>query len=146
MDLRMLSLTSPQPKTGTSGTSSVLRPRGISILSVLDILGGLYGVALGIYNAVNGDPNLSYFNVGNGLIGVINGWGLWKGKGWAWNLFLIKLVVGLVSTPFGLTRLQLSGITPSIASEVVAITFAYYVTRKPVMAFFGKTSIREEFF
>lgn len=72
--------------------------------------------------------------------------GLPEGEKLGMEPFLVILIAGLIATPFGLVTLPIAGIAYAVSSQVITVLLIYYVTRKRVMASFGKKSIRDEFF
>lgn len=142
------SLATPVPPTTASvqlSPSAGKRPSGVSILSVLNIVGGIFLTILGFSYAGTGTPTLGSYTVELGLITVITGWGMWKGRGWSWNLYLILAVAGIVISPISEFSLGLVGIIATVIVIVIELLFSYYITRPHVMTYFGKKSIRQEF-
>ncbi|MFW9958195.1 MAG: hypothetical protein ACFFCT_08990 [Candidatus Odinarchaeota archaeon] len=98
----------PTPTTGYSAPSGG-RPLGVSILAVLNILGGIFQVFTG-YLAVMaamlfGPLGFLFAIVGGvllflGLISIIIGWGLWTLKSWAWMIALIVNFINLILNVF----------------------------------------------
>ncbi|MFW9788241.1 MAG: hypothetical protein ACFFE2_16615 [Candidatus Thorarchaeota archaeon] len=95
----------PTPTTGYSAPSGD-RPLGVTILAILNIIGGLFSllgaVGLMALGAMAG-PFLGPFAfvVGAilallGLLNLIVGWGLWALKSWAWMLALIINIINLI--------------------------------------------------
>lgn len=119
-----------------------MRPIGVSFLAILLVIGGIAIVAVG---AESGDSS-SFVNLYLGFTTIIIGWGLWKGKGWAWNWFIITgalgIVILLITLPGTTSTTESYGIISGLAFDVVSI---YYVTRRGVMEYFGKTSVLREF-
>ncbi|MDH4215060.1 MAG: hypothetical protein OEV85_14180 [Candidatus Thorarchaeota archaeon] len=98
----------PTPTTGYSAPSGG-RPLGVSILAVLNILGGIFQVFTG-YLAVMaamlfGPLGFLFAIIGGvllflGLISIIIGWGLWALKSWAWMIALIVNFINLILNVF----------------------------------------------
>ncbi len=99
----------------------------------------------GFYDAGAGDPTAGSYVVEIGLVSMVLGWSMWKGKGWSWNLFLIYTVVGIVISPISVLSSGLIGAVFTVIIILVEFLFIYYITRSHVMTYFGKKSIREEF-
>jgi hypothetical protein len=83
--------------TGTS------KPIGVSILAVLNIMVGIFGILSGItidFILVGGDLTLvGTYQLGTLIIGIMQilaGFGLWKLQSWAWWLGAIVTLIGLV--------------------------------------------------
>jgi hypothetical protein len=122
------------------------RPKGITILAILIIISGaisLFGIVagpLGIASAVLG---ITY---------IIMGYGLYKGKSWAWTgtiiSFLVGIGMGIVSTIISIyiltAEVRSSSITTGIYAIGLAISFGfapvilYYLYRPHVKTYFGK--------
>ncbi len=138
------------------------RPTGVTILAILQILGGLFflvigGFALvlagflGMGGMVPGMPDmpempmfLPFLGGVAAIIGIIMiavgflsfavAYGYWNGLGWAWTLGLVVAVIGLI---LGLISLP-SGIVWIIIDALVI----YYLTRPHVKTYFGKKPIQ----
>jgi hypothetical protein len=126
------------------------RPAGITILAVLQALGGIVWVLVGagmmmvgailpiavelpmFFGALAGlmGPFLVVF----GIVALVLAYGLFVGKGWAWVWSLVFAVIGLI--------LGLLGAVGSLGSVILPIIIyliiIYYLTRSHVKAFFGK--------
>ena len=153
------------------------RPTGITIIAILTIIGGilllLSGVALvtvGSLISVHNTTGASSSSVGAKIFGIIAAgvggillavgigylvmsYGLLKGKGWAWTITIILVIIGIatqiVSTSAGsvFTASSLpnnssgnvtSGIIGAIIDIAISIVILYYLYRPHVKAYFGK--------
>lgn len=124
-----------------------VRPAGVTILAILQMLGGVLVFLLGIaaVSVAGMTSTLSTYGYGYlagvigivggvllvvGLIGVVIGYGLWKGMSWAWWATLIFSVLGvlgsLVTLPGGAVGL------------LIEAAILYYLTRPGVRQYFGK--------
>lgn len=136
------------------------RPTGVTVVAILEVLGGISGLAAGnivmtIFatmsgagggvtgRVVSGFGTLgSFFATVGGLIGGIlylagiadffTAYGLLKGRSWAWTLCLAFAIIGIA---LGIVLLPI-GIISIIADAVIA----YYLTRPHVKQFFGKAA------
>jgi hypothetical protein len=145
------------PKDRKSGKK---RPTGVTVIAILEVLGGISGLAaansvMSIFATMNGVIDGvtgrvasgfgilgGFFAVVGGLIGAILylvgvadffiAYGLLKGSGWAWILCLVFAIVGIA---LGIVLLPF-GIVSIIADAVIA----YYLTRTHVKEFFGKAT------
>jgi hypothetical protein len=130
-----------------NSSSSVDRPLGVAILSVLDIifgvlafLGGLvlliipglmsmmfpYGLPFGIlYMMVS---VFAFFIIVMGIISMLLGYFLWQGNNLARILHIVFAIIGIL---FGILSLP-GGIVNIIINGVII----YYLTRPHVVAFF----------
>ncbi|HJT49416.1 MAG TPA: hypothetical protein VJ729_14620 [Nitrososphaeraceae archaeon] len=148
------------------------RPTGVTIIAILTIIGGilllLSGIALVALGALfsAGSANTShavaqFFGIISAAIGgvllaigigyIVMFYGLLKGKGWAWTITIILLIIGIamqiVSTSVGSvltasslhnTNNVISGIVGSIIGIAINIVVIYYLYRPHVKAYFGK--------
>lgn len=126
------------------------RPIGITILAVLDLLGGILFILGGLlFVAVGGSGLLSSVGYGNlsgvvsllggvaliaGIIAFLVGWGMWKGKGWGRMLALILYGLGAISS---LVFIVLGSLT-SVVGLLIFAFLLWYMFRPHVKAFFGK--------
>lgn len=127
----------------------MLRPMGIAILAILEVLVGVISLIFGILIVVLagwiGLTGVFPVLLG-GLFGVIGGiliivgifsfviaYGLWNGYGWAWTIGLVFailwIIMGLISLP--------GGIVPILLNAFII----YYLTRPHVKNFFGKEAV-----
>jgi len=129
------------------------RPFGVTILSILEIISGLFELGVGALLLIAAGfiggmaaempeiPGLAGFIAGImvfigvvfviiGLIAFLIAYGLWTGQGWAWTLCLILSIISLI-----LSILSLPG---GIIGLIIDILILYYLTRPHVKAFFGK--------
>ncbi|MCP8304924.1 MAG: hypothetical protein H3Z50_05610 [archaeon] len=141
-------------------TSKVERPLGVAILAVLGIIGSILAIVGGVIFIVSGtflaeaieaaiaqygiipgvDIGLILASIAIigavvlviGVIGVIIGWGLWKGRNWARIIVIIFSILGIISGLLPLIYLDISG----LVGVVIDIIIIYYLTRPHVVAFF----------
>ena len=126
------------------------RPTEVSILAVLQVLGGLASFVLGVITlALIGSlppppqdvSALLIFGVvvvriiGGimsvfGVLGFVIAFGYWNGRGWAWTLGMVITAMGLI--------LSLLTIPQSIISLIMNGLIIYYLTRPYVKRWFGK--------
>ncbi len=135
------------------------RPTGVTVMGVLQILGGLGSLGLGFILAVtyaflgslmaSGSEGVA-FSAGFGgflvvagaiiggilmLIGIANlviAYGLFKGRGWAWMLCLIFAVISAV--------LGILAFPVGIVIILFNAVLIYYLTRRNVKEYFGKAA------
>ena len=131
--------------------SGKTRPTGVTILAVLEALGGLvwllagagimmvgalmpiFGVGLAmVFGAIAGLMGLVFMIFG--IIAFVLAYGLFTGKEWAWLWSLIFAVIGIILALFEAMSSLGSGILPII----IYLVIIYYLTRPHVKAFFGK--------
>lgn len=137
------------------------RPTGVTVLAVLEILGGIAGLAAGalilVAAAVIGSstfqsqyPGLASYATGTlttlfyaigGLVVILSilalavGAGFLGGKGWAWTLAIIAGVINIVTT---IAQIAIGFGYSGILGLIIPIIVIYYLTRPHVKAFFGK--------
>ncbi len=117
------------------------RPTGVTILAILEFIGGIFGLIGGGLSmmlamvAMQYDPSLGtvllIFALIPLLIGIIDfiiGWGLWTLKSWAWLLALIFGIIGLI---FGIIGLNIIGI-------IINLIIVLYLWQPDVKAAFGR--------
>ena len=80
------------------------RPRGVSIIAILIVIAGVLTLLIGIGSfAIGPLIGISLVFVVFGAISLaigvaylVMGYGLWKGRGWAWTISTIVLIIGIV--------------------------------------------------
>jgi hypothetical protein len=122
------------------------RPRGVTILAILLILGGVASLF-----AVASRP-LGIVSFALGIVYIIMGYGLFKGNRWAWTGTIVSLLVGIfvgiISTVFSIFNTSaLSGVPSGLVLIVSIIGLAigigidviilYYLYRPHVKKYFG---------
>uniref|UniRef100_A0A7C4BAG2 DUF7144 domain-containing protein n=1 Tax=Thermofilum pendens TaxID=2269 RepID=A0A7C4BAG2_THEPE len=123
------------------------RPTGITILALLEFIGGGLTILLGIAFLALGPviaaglPSFLSVLVGAlggvfivmGLIGVVLGWGLWTGKGWAWWITVILQALSLLTGLAGVAM----GDPASFIGLLIAALILWYMFKPHVKDFFG---------
>jgi hypothetical protein len=126
------------------------RPTGVTILAILDLVGGVIAFLIGLFVvALGGSGLLAQFGYGFvsafvvaagvviiiiGFLGVLLGWGMWAGKEWAWLLAVILYALGALSSLASLA----TGSFSSIVGLVIYALLLWYLWRPHVKAYFGK--------
>lgn len=139
---------------------SAKRPTGVTIIAILNIIGGILmligGIALVTIAAVlpeafeqgmgSGMSDMSagmYGALGVGMGGIILvlgiisfivAYGLWKGKSWAWTLTVVLSIISIALNAISIASANFGGIINIIISAVIL----YYLYRPHVKAYFGK--------
>ena len=123
--------------------STQVRPTGVTILAVLEIISGVIAIAFGVFfGALMGSIGMGMTGNGYGaimgmiggftvLLGVISfvmAWGLLKGKSWAWTITLILTIISFI---FNLPSFNVVGL-------IINGLILYYLFRPHVKAYFGK--------
>ena len=89
----------PTPTTGYSAPSGD-RPLGVTILAILQLLGGIIsvfgGLAIVMIFPVIFTLILGAILLIVGLVGLIVGWGLYTMKSWAWMLAMILNIINII--------------------------------------------------
>jgi hypothetical protein len=134
------------------------RPTGVTVLAILEILGGLAGlgggaVLIGVAALVSssnfatlypqlagiGSVSTVLYALGAlalifGILGLVLGVGFLGGKSWAWTLGIVvgvlNIIVSLVETGIGFYS--------DIIGIIFPIIIIYYLMRPHVKVFFGK--------
>ena len=129
------------------------RPRGVTIIAILIVIASIATLLVGIGSVAIGPLigiSLAFiaFGVISLAIGVaylVMGYGLWNGKGWAWTISTIVLIIGIIvdiislprtiATGYSKTGSSLSGV---IVSIVISAFILYYLYRPHVKAYFRR--------
>jgi hypothetical protein len=128
------------------------RPTGITIISVLMIIGGLILLFTGITPlfigsliSIDSDSSTSELGllitigglvlVGLGIASIIVSWGLLKGKGWART---ITLIISIIAIIFAIISLASSRDLIHIIPVIIYGIIIYYMFTDKVKLFFGK--------
>jgi lysylphosphatidylglycerol synthetase-like protein (DUF2156 family) len=113
------------------------RPTGVTVLAILEILGGLAGLGIGavlIGSVSTLQSALGALALIFGILGFVLGIGFLGGKGWAWTLGIIVGVLNII-----VSLVETAVVSPSdIAGIIFPIIIIYYLMRPHVKAFFGK--------
>lgn len=154
------------PMSGAQPTIRRQRPTGVTIIAILEAIGSIFVIigGLGIIvlssllkagtfpGAANGFPqgtvNIPPFLLAIagalggvliifGLVGMFLAWGFWSGKGWAWTLGIIFLILGIVGDLVSLAVAGVLGVG-SLVGLLINILILYYLFRPHVKAYFGK--------
>ena len=128
------------------------RPTGITVISILMIIGGLILLFTGIAPLVIGplisiDSDYSTSSLGFlitigglalvilGIASLIVSWGLLKGKRWART---ITLIISFIAIIFAIISLVSSGDLTHVISIIIYGIIIYYMFTDKVKLFFGK--------
>ncbi|HID05244.1 MAG TPA: hypothetical protein EYH45_03790 [Candidatus Caldiarchaeum subterraneum] len=125
------------------------RPTGVTILAVLEIIGGILsllggvglmvlagfaatvpvvGIFAGVLVALGAALTLL------GILSFIVAYGLLKGMGWAWMLALILSIIGVI---IGVVSLVQGGVS-AVVGIIINVIIIYYLTRPHVKQYFGR--------
>lgn len=130
------------------------RPRGVDLLVLFAVLGGIFDILGAILLFVVASVSLSWLGkliapkvipVIFSILSVISclllfcgatslflAYGLWRGRGWAWNWALTSALIGLAASTI------LLGIGVGLVGVACNGLAVYYLTRMEVRFFFGK--------
>ena len=128
------------------------RPTGITIISVLMIIGGLILLFTGITPlligpliSIDSDSSTNALGflitiggltlVGLGIASLVVSWGLLKGKGWART---ITLIISIIAIIFAIISLISNEDLVHIISVIIYGIIIYYMFTDKVKLFFGK--------
>ena len=128
------------------------RPTGITIVSILMIIGGLILLFTGITPlfigsliSIDSDSSTSELGllitigglvlVGLGIASIIVSWGLLKGKRWART---ITLIISIIAIIFAIVSLVSNGDLVHIIPVIIYGIIIYYMFTDKVKLFFGK--------
>src|SRR5215212_147947 len=78
------------------------RPFGITIISILFFIGGIFSL-IGILSGIQGVVSFAF-----GVVYIIVGWGLWKGKRWSWLAFIILTILGVIMSIISISFIYMS--------------------------------------
>jgi len=137
---------------------SAKRPTGVAIIAILNIIGGVVMLFVGIAAVAVGSLFPSVLEQGTemsalpagvagalgvgiggiaialGIFSFIVAYGLWTGKGWAWTLTVVLQIISIVMNAVSIV----SGNPGGIISIIISGIILYYVYRPHVKAYFGK--------
>jgi hypothetical protein len=128
------------------------RPTGITIVSILMIIGGLILLFTGITPlfigsliSIDSDSSTSELGllitigglalVGLGIASIIVSWGLLKGKRWART---ITLIISIIAIIFAIVSLVSNGDLVHVIPVIIYGIIIYYMFTDQVKLFFGK--------
>src|SRR5689334_15144358 len=122
------------------------RPLGVTIIAILIVIAGILTLLVGIGSIAIGPLTaLGLVFVAAGVVSLIigiaylvMGYGLWKGKGWAWTISMIVLIIGIIIKLISLPRAVASGsnFSEDIVSIAISAFILYYLYRPHVKAYF----------
>jgi hypothetical protein len=116
------------------------RPRVVTVLGILAMLIGLFGIVGGIGLLLNANMILASLDAliaeVIGVLYVAAGIGFLPGRGWAWALGIVVSIVSLIVSVVEHPAVHAYG----IPGAIVAVIVVYYLTRPYVRAFFGRDS------
>jgi len=133
------------------------RPTGVTILAVLQLIGGAISLLFGISSLFFGGLMVvsdaattagAEIDVGpllllagilaivSGVIGLLAGYGLFTLKGWGWTLSMLFAVINIVHNLLGL--FQGANIAGGIIGIVISGLILYYLNTTTVKRAFGK--------
>jgi hypothetical protein len=105
----------PTPTAGYAAPSGD-RPMGVTIIAILQFIGGFFGLAIAALAIMAAALVpifgflfliLGVFALLVALFGIIVGWGLWTLKSWAWMVALILNIINILLALFPFQPLSL---------------------------------------
>lgn len=120
-------------------SSQKIRPTGVTILAVLEVISGIIAIAGGaMFASISGMIGIDYLGAFGGVISgilialgiasFVMAWGLMKGKSWAWTITMILTVISLI----------FDGLSLNVVGIIIDVIILYYLTRPHVKSYFGK--------
>lgn len=122
------------------------RPRGITILAILFIIGGGYGLysflGFGIEpSPFEGLPEMSLeeqgwfvYSISSAILAIAVGGAMFSGKSWAWPVIIILVIIDLALAV--LSQIFSLGITPILI--VIDAIVLWYLRKPHVKEYFGR--------
>ncbi|GCE21279.1 DUF2127 domain-containing protein [Dictyobacter kobayashii] len=98
------------------------RPRGVTILAILEAIGGVLEVIGGIL-LLNVNTTLGIIGIVQGIISLVLAWGLWTLKPWA---FWVTAVLSALTVLYGI-YLLVTGNTASLVQTIIALAILIYL-------------------
>jgi uncharacterized membrane protein (DUF2068 family) len=133
------------------------RPTGVTILAVIQLIGGALSLLFGISSLFFGGLMVvsdaaatagSEIEMGpilllagvlaiiSGVIGLLAGYGLFTLKGWGWTLAMLFAVINIIQNVLSL--IQGANIAGAIVGIVISGLIIYYLNQSNVKRAFGK--------
>lgn len=133
------------------------RPTGVTILAIIQILGGILSLLVGVSGlffgglivaAGDGQPASEVATMGpilvgasiaaliSGIIGLIAGFGLFTLKGWGWTLAIVFSVLNILNNLVSV--FQGRNVAGAIVGIVISGLILYYLNQSNVKRAFGK--------
>lgn len=133
------------------------RPTGVTILAIIQILGGILSLLVGVSGlffgglivaAGDGQPAGEVATMGpilvgasiaaliSGIIGLIAGFGLFTLKGWGWTLAIVFSVLNILNNLVSV--FQGRNVAGAIVGIVISGLILYYLNQSNVKRAFGK--------
>jgi hypothetical protein len=123
-----------------AGLNKGNRPTGISALAILELLGGVLAIILGLFLAGAGSSILGGLGPISGIVAIISGlfavavgYGFWTGAKWSWWLAVILYIFGII---FSLASVVVGSVF-SIVGLIIDALLLYYLTRPGVKSWFS---------
>ena len=123
------------------------RPLGVTIIAILIVISGvlilLVGIGLVAIGPIIGLVFVAFgaISLAVGIAYLVMAYGLLKGKGWAWTLSTIVLIIGIILEVISIPRTIASG--SSLSGDIISIAISafilYYLYRPHVKSYFGRT-------
>jgi uncharacterized membrane protein (DUF2068 family) len=107
------------------------RPLGVTIITILIVIGGIGFVATGAVLLIVG---IGFVLIAISIAYFVTAYGLWNGKRWAWTITLILSGIGII---LGIASIALGNVG-AVFQIIINGVIIYYLYRPNVKAFFGK--------
>jgi hypothetical protein len=105
------------------------RPTGVTIIAILNIIGGI----IMLFSAIALIP-IGGILVAIAIVSFVVAYGLLKGRGWAWTLTVVLSIISIVLNVIAIA----AGNIASIINIIISGIILYYLYRPHVKAYFGK--------
>jgi hypothetical protein len=123
------------------------RPLGVTVIAILIVISGililLVGAGLVAIGPIIGLVFLVFgaISLAVGIAYLVMAYGLLKGKGWAWTISTIVLIIGIILEVISIPRTIASGssLSGDIISIAISVFILYYLYRPHVKSYFGRT-------
>jgi|SRR5215218_1033111 len=106
------------------------RPTGVTIIAILNIIGGIIMLFGAIALIIIG-----WIFVVIAIVSFVVAYGLLKGRGWAWTLTVVLSIISIVLNAISIAA---GNIIASIINIIISGIILYYLYRPHVKAYFGK--------
>jgi hypothetical protein len=126
------------------------RPLGVTVIAILIIIAGILTLLVGVGSIAVGPLTVlglvfvafGAISLAIGIAYLVMGYGLLKGRGWAWTISTIVLIIGIIIDLISLPRVIAAGsnFSGDIVSIAISAFILYYLYRPHVKAYFGKTT------
>jgi hypothetical protein len=130
----------------TTAVAPKSRPTGVTIVAILNIIGGIAMFATVILASIGASispteetvsavQTIGAILIAVGIVSFVVAYGVLKGRPWAWTLTVIVSIINIVVSVILIALFSIVSILNIIMSGLIL----YYLYRRHVKAYFGKT-------